>query len=64
AVKGDTTKTSQPATIDLKNIYNEPGVPVTILLLPGQKEPIRLHELFFDDELRKLLQKLPDKAQQ
>ncbi|MHC4560043.1 MAG: protein-disulfide reductase DsbD family protein, partial [Planctomycetota bacterium] len=28
AVKGDTTKTSQPATIDLKNIYNEPGVPV------------------------------------
>jgi thiol:disulfide interchange protein DsbD len=61
AVKGDTTKTNQPATIDLKNIYNEPGVPVTVLLLPGGKEPIRLHELFFDDELRELLQKLPDK---
>jgi thiol:disulfide interchange protein DsbD len=61
AVKGDTTETNQPATLDLKNIYNEPGVPVTILFLPGQKEPIRLHKLFFADALRDLLEKLPDK---
>jgi thiol:disulfide interchange protein len=61
AVKGDTTETNQPATRDLKNIYDEPGVPVTLLFLPGQSEPIRLHELFFDDELRELLEELPDK---
>lgn len=61
AIKGDTTEAKQPATLDLKNIYNEPGVPVTILFLPGRTEPVRLHELFFDDELRDLLEPLPDK---
>ena len=60
-IKGDTTETNKPATLDLKNIYNELGVPVTILFLPGQKEPIRLHKLFFDDELREFLEALPDK---
>jgi thiol:disulfide interchange protein DsbD len=61
AIKADTTETNQPATLDLKNVYNEPGVPVSILLLPGQKEPTRLRELFFDDRLRGLLENLPDK---
>ena len=61
AIKGDTTEAKQPATLDLKNIYDEPGVPVTILFLPGRTEPVRLHELFFDDELRDLLEPLPDK---
>jgi len=61
AIKGDTTQAKQAATLDLKNIYNEPGVPVTILFLPGRAEPVRLHELFFDDELRDLLEPLPDK---
>ena len=61
AIKADTTETNQRATLDLKSIYNEPGVPVTILLLPSQKEPTRLRELFFDNELRELLQSLPDK---
>lgn len=64
AVKADTTKTSQPATIDLKNIYKEPGVPVTLLFLPGQTEPIRLRELFFDEKLRDLLEALPDRIEQ
>jgi len=62
AFKGDTTKASQPATLDLKNVYKEPGVPVTILLAPGETEPVRLRELFFDDELRALLEALPDKS--
>jgi thiol:disulfide interchange protein DsbD len=62
AIKADTTETNQPATLDLKNVYNEPGVPVTILHLPGQTEPTRLRELFFDDELRELLENLPDKV--
>jgi len=62
AIKGDTTEAGQPATVDLKNIYNEPGVPVTLLFLPGRDEPVRLHELFFADELKKLLEELPDKT--
>ena len=61
AIRGDTTKTTQPATIDLQNLYNEPGVPVTVLLLPGQDEPIRLRELFFHEKLKELLEPLPDK---
>ncbi len=62
AIKGDTTEAGRPATVDLKNIYNEPGVPVTLLFLPGRDEPVRLHELFFGDELKKLLEELPDKT--
>jgi thiol:disulfide interchange protein len=61
AIKGDTTKAGQPATIDLKNIYKEPGVPVSILFLPGETEPIRLRELFFGDKLKELLEKVPGK---
>ncbi len=61
AIKGDTTEANQPATLDLKNIYSEPGVPVTILFLPGQAEPVRLHNIFFGDQLKGLLEKLPDK---
>jgi len=61
AVKGDTTEANQPATLDLKNVYNEPGVPVTILFLPCRAEPVRLHNLFFGDELIEWLEKLPDK---
>ena len=61
AVKGDTTKANQPATLDLSNIFKEPGVPVTLLFLPGETEPVRLRDLFFADELKALLEKLPDK---
>jgi thiol:disulfide interchange protein DsbD len=61
AMKGDTTKTGQPATNDLQNVYNEPGVPVTILLLPGKDEPVRFRELFFEEKLKELLEPLPDK---
>jgi len=45
----------------LSNIYKEPGVPVTMLFLPGETEPVRLRELFFADELKSLLEALPDK---
>lgn len=62
AIKGDTTEANQPATRDLKNVYSEPGVPVTILRLPGRNEPVRFHELFFADELKDLLETLPDKG--
>ncbi len=56
AVKADTTASS-PATIDLKNTYNEPGVPVTILLLPDGTE-MRWRGMRFANELKKLLEKL------
>jgi len=58
-IKGDTTREDQPATLALKNEYSEPGVPVTILLLPGRDEPVRIQELFFAEKLKELLQGLP-----
>jgi len=60
-VKADTTSKNSPATIALKNTYNEPGVPVTILLLPDKKETIRWHSKFFADELKEHLEKFPSK---
>ncbi len=61
AIKADTTAKDYPATKALKDVYNEPGVPVTILFLPGQKEPVRWRGKAFGDELKALLEKLPSK---
>ena len=61
AIKADTTTKQMPATQALKNIYNEPGVPVSILFLPGRRELVRWHGKAFADELKKLLETLPDK---
>jgi thiol:disulfide interchange protein len=58
-IKADTTVKDYPATKALKNIYNEPGVPVSMLFLPGQKEPVRWRGKAFGDELKTLLEKLP-----
>jgi thiol:disulfide interchange protein DsbD len=60
-IKADTTVADYPATIALKNKYEEPGVPVTILHIPGQQELVRFHEIFFAKKLKKLLEKLPAK---
>ena len=61
AIKADTTVKDCPATLALKNVYNEPGVPVSILLLPGKKEAVRWRGKSFADELKGLLEKLPSK---
>jgi thiol:disulfide interchange protein len=61
AIKADTTLENYPAALDLKNRYKEPGVPVTILYIPGGKEPVRFNELFFAKKLKGLLEKLPSK---
>ena len=61
AIKADTTGKDYPATFALKNVYNEPGVPVSILFVPGQKEPVRWRGMFFADELKAFLEKLPSK---
>ena len=59
AVKADTTAKDYPATLALKNKYNEPGVPVSIFFMPGAEEPVKFHEIFFAGKLKELLQKLP-----
>ena len=61
AVKADTTTKDMPATLALKNIYNEPGVPVSMLFMPGKDEPVRWRGISFADELKIFLEKLPSK---
>jgi thiol:disulfide interchange protein DsbD len=61
AIKADTTTRDLPATFALKNVYNEPGVPVSMLFLPGEKKPVRWRGKSFADELKELLEKLPSK---
>ena len=57
-VKADTTESDFVATKDLKNIYNEPGVPVSMLFMPSEDEPLRWHDLFFADELAEKLESI------
>jgi thiol:disulfide interchange protein len=61
AIKADTTTKDLPATLALKNVYNEPGVPVSMLFVPGEKEPVRWRGMSFANELKTLLEKLPSK---
>jgi len=63
AIKADTTGFDYPATKVLKEIYNEPAVPVTILLLPGKDVPIKLRGNLIGGKLKEYLQSLPDKNQ-
>ena len=58
AIKADTTIRDYPATLALKNVYNEPGVPVSMLFVPGNAEPARWRGLAFADDLKKRLQQL------
>jgi thiol:disulfide interchange protein DsbD len=57
-IKADTTVNDYPATLALKNIYNEPGVPVTMLFTPGKNEPVRWRNMFFADELKTQLDQM------
>ncbi len=59
AIKADTTTKELPATVALENVYNEPGVPVSMLFMPGEEEPARWRGMSFADELKALLEKLP-----
>jgi thiol:disulfide interchange protein DsbD len=60
AIKADTTRFDYPAAVALKEIYNEPAVPVTILLLPGSDIPIKLRGNLIKGELIRQLQGLED----
>jgi len=59
AIKADTTVKDSPATIALKEVYNEPGVPVSILLVPAKEESVRWRGMAFGDQLKTQLEKLP-----
>ncbi|UCF00229.1 MAG: thioredoxin family protein [Planctomycetota bacterium] len=59
AIKADTTAKDYPATQALKNIYKEPGVPVSMYFTPGETEPLRWRDKRFGDELKALLEELP-----
>ncbi|MHC4691722.1 MAG: protein-disulfide reductase DsbD family protein [Planctomycetota bacterium] len=61
AIKADTTLEHYPAAIDLKEKYKEPGVPVTIVYVPGEQKPTRFNEIFFGNKLKQLLEKFPSK---
>ena len=61
-IKADTTQRDYPATLALKRLYNEPGVPVSMLLVPGRKEPARWRGILFADRLKQSLTQLPDKG--
>jgi thiol:disulfide interchange protein DsbD len=58
AIKADTTAKDYPATKALEGIYNEPGVPLSILILPGQAEDKRWRGKSFAEELKEVLKKL------
>jgi thiol:disulfide interchange protein DsbD len=58
AIKADTTVKDYPGTTALKEIYGEPGLPVTILFMPKQKETARWRGMGFGDELKAELSKL------
>jgi thiol:disulfide interchange protein DsbD len=60
AVRGDTTLDDYQATIDLINVYDEPAVPVSILLLPGRDEPVRLRGVIIGGKLKGYLRELAD----
>ncbi|MBA7647552.1 Thiol:disulfide interchange protein DsbD [subsurface metagenome] len=59
AIKADTTVRDYPATLALKNVYNEPGVPVSMLFVPGKNEPVRWRNMSFANELKTFLERLP-----
>ncbi len=60
AIKADTTDYDFPATRALKEIYNQPAVPVTVLLWPEESKPVILAGNLIKNELINNLQTLRD----
>jgi len=55
-IKADTTTREMPATQALSDIYNEPGIPVSILILPDRDDDIRWRGVSFAQELKDSLE--------
>ncbi|MDD5134973.1 MAG: cytochrome c biogenesis protein CcdA [Phycisphaerae bacterium] len=62
AINADTTEFHYPASVALKDIYKEPAVPVTILLLPDKTEPVHLPGNLIKPKLVKNLETLKNKG--
>lgn len=60
AIKADTTERGSEATLAHSQVYKEAGVPVTIVFPPGGEE-VRFRGVFGKDELRKVLEGLPER---
>jgi thiol:disulfide interchange protein len=60
AIKADTTEFDYPAAKALKEIYKEPAVPVTVLILPNQAMPIHLPGNLIKSKLTDYLNSLED----
>jgi len=58
AIKADTTDFAYPASAALRDVYKEPAVPVTILLLPNKAEPVHLPGNLIKGKLVKNLETL------
>ena len=58
AIRADTTRFDYPAAVALKEIYSEPAVPVTVLLLPPNETPIKFRGNLIKGELIRQLQSL------
>jgi thiol:disulfide interchange protein len=58
AIKADTTEKDFPATAALQQVFNEPGVPVTILLIPDSNTPVKFPGILFADKLKRQLEQL------
>ncbi|OHB53487.1 MAG: hypothetical protein A2Y07_00340 [Planctomycetes bacterium GWF2_50_10] len=57
-IKADTTWAANQAAIDLQKIYNEPGVPVQMIFVPQEPEPVRFHGLIIGEQMKKILEEL------
>ena len=58
AIKADTTEKDFTATKALQQVFNEPGVPVTILLIPDSNTPVKFPGILFADKLKQKLEQL------
>jgi len=56
-IKGDTTLLGTDATVDLANKYNQPGVPVTVIIMPDGTEH-NLPGLIGKNDVLEIIQKL------
>ncbi|MCK5564218.1 MAG: thioredoxin family protein [Planctomycetes bacterium] len=58
-IKGDTTLLGTDATVDLANKYKQPGVPVTVVIMPDGTEH-HLPGLIGKKDVLEIIEKLPD----
>jgi len=58
-IKADVTLADYPAAVALKNVYHESAIPLHVLLVPGNPEPVKFRGVFIGSDLKKALEGLP-----